>query len=442
MVKKIRFFWRLLITFFVRRKEIVLASFLIGILSFFLLPAILSFLPKRQKTESIGLVGRYTLENIPESIQKLISLGLTQIKEDGTVSPGLAREWSINDNGKTYTFVLDENRSWHDGSEVKAKDINYNFKDVAIEILDAKTIKFSLSEPFSPFPVTVSRPVFKKGFIGAGQYKVKKITRNGEFVQTIFLQSLNKKKSNLHYRFYPTEAAAKTALKLGEVESLENMIDFSGFENWKNIEIKQQVKYDRYLAIFFDTTKPNLAEKNLRQALAYSLPKGENQERVLGPISPSSWAYNGDVKPYDYDLENAKNLLEKVVEKNQKISVRLATSPSLLFEAEKIRSAWEALGVEAEIEPMSSSIADFQALLAIQQIPSDPDQYSLWHSSQEVANITHLNNPRIDQLLEEGRKTQDIEKRKKIYFDFQRFLVEEVPAIFLYHPVTYEIRRK
>jgi peptide/nickel transport system substrate-binding protein len=63
------------------------------------------------------------------------------------------------------------------------------------------------------------------------------------------------------------------------------------------------------------------------------------------------------------------------------------------------------------------------------------------HSTQNTTNITHLNNPRIDKLLEDGRKTLDLNLRKSIYSDFQRFLVEEVPAIFLFYPETYTLTR-
>ena len=55
--------------------------------------------------------------------------------------------------------------------------------------------------------------------------------------------------------------------------------------------------------------------------------------------------------------------------------------------------------------------------------------------------ITKLNNPRIDKLLEEGRQTNDQIERKKIYQDFQTYLLEEVPAIFLYYPTTYTVTR-
>jgi len=441
MSKKIRFFWRLVSVFAIKHKEIIFASFILGIFSFFVLPKIFNILPKSQETETIGLVGRYTFDDIPNEIQNMISLGLTKVKEDGTAGPGLAREWQVEDEGKTYTFKLTDNVFWHDGKAVTANDINYNFKDADVEILDARTIRYKLKEPYAPFPVIVSKPIFKKGLIGAGNYEVKKITRKGDFIETFFLSSLNKLKPNIKYSFYPTEAAAKTAIKLGEVSRLENIIDPSGFEDWKNIEISEKIRPNSYLAVFFDTSKPNLSEKTFRQALAYAIPKDDNI-RVLSPISSYSWAYNSDVKSYEYDLENAKKLYEKVSNTDKKISIRLATSVSLLSEAEIISNAWQELNIKTEIEQINTTSLDFEVLLAIQEIPADPDQYTLWHSSQDTGNITKLKNARIDQLLEEGRKTLDLNKRKNIYFDFQRFLVEEVPAVFLSAPVTYTINRK
>ena len=92
---------------------------------------------------------------------------------------------------------------------------------------------------------------------------------------------------------------------------------------------------------------------------------------------------------------------------------------------------------------VESGVPDqYQAILVTQEIPSDPDQYTLWHSTQTQTNLSHYANPKIDKLLEDGRKESDPEKRKKIYFDFQRYLVEDAPAVFLFHPTTYTIIRK
>ena len=85
--------------------------------------------------------------------------------------------------------------------------------------------------------------------------------------------------------------------------------------------------------------------------------------------------------------------------------------------------------------------AEFQVLITGQIIPPDPDQYVFWHSTQST-NLAKYVNPKVDKLLEEGRITLDEEKRQGIYRDFQRFLLEDPPAIFIRHITTYSVIRK
>ena len=84
---------------------------------------------------------------------------------------------------------------------------------------------------------------------------------------------------------------------------------------------------------------------------------------------------------------------------------------------------------------------NYQIFLGYFNVPSDPDQYTLWHSDQPT-NITNYKNLRIDQLLEDGRRTLDTQKRIKIYADFQKYLLDDQPASFLYFPYEYKIVRK
>ena len=74
-------------------------------------------------------------------------------------------------------------------------------------------------------------------------------------------------------------------------------------------------------------------------------------------------------------------------------------------------------------------------------MPQDVDQYALWHSDQPN-NITRYVNLRVDKLLEDGRKEMDLEKRKLIYADFQKFIQADPPASFLFFPYIYNVTRK
>ena len=244
---------------------------------------------------------------------------------------------------------------------------------------------------------------------------------------------INSKKDKLTYKFYPTEDRLILGFKLGEIDVINKLQDISEFVNWKKINIDHDIGWNNFVGIFLNTENEKLKEKVIRQGLNYSINKAEMGERALGPISPFSWGYNPQVKPYEQDKEKIKEIKD--------IEIKLSTLPNLLKTAEKIAKDWQEAGIKTEIEVVTSVPVDYDAFLATVDIPKDPDQYSLWHSTQTTTNISRLASPRIDKLLEDGRTELDQETRKKIYLDFQRFLVEDVPAIFLYHPTFYTISR-
>jgi peptide/nickel transport system substrate-binding protein len=71
------------------------------------------------------------------------------------------------------------------------------------------------------------------------------------------------------------------------------------------------------------------------------------------------------------------------------------------------------------------------------EVTVDPDQYNLWHSLQKEypnLNLSGYEFSRVDILLEDGRREIDKEQRKEEYALFQKYLMDDMPAIFLYRP--------
>ncbi len=441
-LRRIRFYINLSRAFWRKRKNIIILGFVVGIGTFFFIYKVFNF--PRENIERIGLVGKFTVQELPYEIQRLVSSGLTEINPDGSVKSDMAESWEVKNDGKEYWFKIKDNLFWQDKKPLTAFDINLKFTDVAITVIDKKTIKFLLKEPFSPFPNILIKPIFKKGLVGTGEYRFKSIEKNGQIVEKIVLAPVkNKNKPKMVFRFYPTEEAARIGFKLGEIEILKEIVRPEELLKWKNVEISPQVKFNRFVAVFFNTNDPKLGDKSNRQALAYAIKK-RWEPRALNSLNPSSWAYNQDVKPYNYDQENAKKLLENKTNGETKEplkEIELSTFSSLLPVAEEIKKDWEALGITTKIKVVSAPSDDFQALLATQEVPPDPDQYLFWHSTQ-ATNISNYKSPKIDKLLEDGRKEQDQEKRKTIYHDFQKFLVEETPVAFLFHPTVYTISKR
>lgn len=392
----------------------------------------------RFKPVIMGLVDTPTPTDLPSSVEELISLGLTQVSDSGEVRPSLAESWEMSEDERIYTFHLKKNILWHDGTPFTASDVNYNLKDVEFIPANTYELKVKLKEPFTPLPAFLSKPLFKKGLVGVGAYKLITIKLKGEQVSYLNLAPVSPDLPSLEIKFFPSEQLAKTAFKLGEVNMLDELTDASPFSGWVGVDVQEAPMTDRFVAVFFNINNDLFKEKEFRQALSFATEKPV-QNRLTSPIARRSWAYTSRVKPYDQDLEQAKKLLGSKVPAEE---ITLSVFPQYLSLANTIAGNWTALGLNVKVKTIDTLSNDFQAVLASVEIPSDPDQYPLWHSTQTETNITGYNSPKIDKLLEDARKETDQEERKELYAEFQRYLVEDAPAIFLFHPTLYTVIRK
>lgn len=425
--------------FLLRFRGVLAIGILVGIGSFLGLRFV-SPLIFETPAEKIGISGKYTPDSLPSFVLNDIGEGLTKIDKDGSAVPALATSWEAAESGRVWTFHLAKDRKWQDGTKVTADTVKYNFQDVEIKVVDQNTIRFTLKAPFSPFPIVVSRPAFKKGLLGTGKWKVTNLSLAGGYVEKLSLD--DGKSSQKIYKFYPTEERTKLAYKLGEVNTLSDLIDPKPFNTWTNIKLEQEVSQNRFVAVFFNTQEGILSNKSVRQALSYAIDKSALGDRAFGPVSTLSWAYNPQVKAYDYDKARAKEIIDGLTSDEKKgLNITLSTPPVLLEDAEKIQKNWQDIGVKTNIQVVPIKPDNYQAYLIIHDIPSDPDQYTMWHSTQEATNLSKYKSPRIDKLLEDGRIELNSDNRKKIYLDFQRFLLEDAPAVFLYHPISYSITR-
>ena len=176
-------YWSIFISAFLSRfKLVLLGSVLLGVFVFLFSSKMSRFLAFFQTGNTIGVVDKFNLDNLPLFIQQEISVGLTRLDANNQPIPGIATAWESQENGRVWIFHIG-NYKWQDGTKIQAKDINYQFKDAKKEVTDATTIKFTLNkDPYVPFPTAVTRPVFKRGLIGAGDWKVTGLTTiTGQF---------------------------------------------------------------------------------------------------------------------------------------------------------------------------------------------------------------------------------------------------------------------
>ena len=449
VLRKRLIFW-LLKAYLQRWGKSILIYFGVGLFVFFLLyltvPFFLIRLPFSQK-ETIGIVGAYTIDSLPPEILGKLSRGLTKTESDGTVKPDIAEKWKIAPNGKAYAFYLRKNIYFSDGTNLTSGNISYDFADVTVTKPDKYTIVYQLKDNYSPFLTTVSRPIFKKGYVGVGDYRVKKIKLNGNFVESIELFSGKLRKTLLYQLSYPTFSALKTAFVLGEVSRVTNLPDINfdntTFDSFRNAIVEKKTDHARLATIFYNTKDKILSSKTLREGLSYAIPDTFTQgERNASPLPYFSYANQGG-NVNQLDLEHAKLLIDKseVATQGAKLKLKIDCLRKYEQTAKIVAGIWEKLDIDAKIQIVDKVPENFQIFLGEINLSSDPDQYTLWHSSQ-VNNITHYDNVRIDKLLEDGRKELDIQKRILIYTDFQKYLLSDPPASFLFFPYYYEVSKK
>ncbi|MBF0563897.1 MAG: peptide-binding protein [Nitrospirae bacterium] len=230
-----------------------------------------------------------------------------------------------------------------------------------------------------------------------------------------------------------------------------------------------------YTYLAFNLKHPYFKDKRVRQAIAYAINKDEIISVVLfglgsqatGPYVPKTWPYNPNVNKYVYNPAKAKALLAEsgwkdtggdgILRKDGKLfeftiltnmgnSLRMKTATIIQWHLRQI-------GIKVNVRTLEWSTfinefvdkRRFETVLLGWSIGMDADQYDIWHSSkmkEKEFNFVSYGNPEVDRLLEEGRRTFDIEKRKKAYYRLQEILADDLPYVFLYVPDSLPIVHK
>lgn len=387
-----------------------------------------------------GFIGTFQEHDLPVEVLRLISRSLVKTDEQGRIVPDLVSGWEVNKELTNFKFKLKDNLKWSDGTAIKSSDFDFPIADTEISYPDDKTIEFKLKEAYSPFPSLLLSPAVKRNtLIGTGPYTITKIEKSRIFITKIILKSQDKNLPVIYVRFYPQEKIAVTGFALGEVSSLFGVSDLKVIPDNPQLKSSQKTDYSKIVTILYNVKGSILNNRSLRQALSYITPKIPNQELADNPYPPFWWVYNPDSKKYLGSKTEAEAAFKRaktsLPEDKLKEELILISTPTLEDVGKKIIDEWRKLGMDAKMRVESGIPQNFQALLITQSIPSDPDQYLLWHTSAvEKTNLSGYSFARVDKDLEDGRKAASEEARKAKYFDFQKALLEDAPATFLYFP--------
>ncbi len=218
-----------------------------------------------------------------------------------------------------------------------------------------------------------------------------------------------------------------------------------------------------YTYLGFNLKKEPFSDIRVRQALNYAIDKDEVIKGVLlglgepisSPYKPGTRWNNPKLSPYPYKPEKALKLLSDagyiknsngLLEKNGKpLKFEIITNQNKQREmtAVLIQRRLQEIGIEVSIRVIEWAsfvnrfikTGDFDVVVLGWGLSLDPDQFNIWHSSQQGPgqfNFLGYENKEVDKLLELGRKELNPLKREKIYHKFSKYLLEDSPIVYLY----------
>lgn len=434
-MSRLRFFTLYFIGVIKRYKLLSFSVIIFLAVTFLIWPTLTKRIFKASLSE--GVVGTYTQNDLPNMVTSLISQPLVSIDQSGKPQANLVQDWEVNSDATSFTFRLKKDLFWSDGSKIKASDLDLSLPDSEVKVMDDQTFQVKLADSYSPLPTLLNKPILKKNSnIGTGPYSISRVDKDPKtkvFVTKVVLEAADSTLPKVIVRFFDSEKKAKNALYLGQVQAILGATQLEKSDKDLPFRVVSKPNFRKVVAIFYNTKDSILSDKNFRLALSYATPLVNIGTAAKTPIAPSSWAFNSELKDHvnNSDLERAD--LDKV--KNGRDSQIVLTSTETLGAVgEKIVKKWNELGIKSSLKIESGIPQNFQSLLIEQKIPADPDQYSLWQSTQTETNVSKYISPRVDKDLEDGRKITNLDTRRNLYLDFQKVLLDDSPATFLYFP--------
>lgn len=429
--------------------------------------------------------------DVDSDLSRLIYSSLFKYNQDGLLVNDLVDNVIIN-NDKEYIIKIKNGVKWQNGTALTADDVLFtidaikntdyrsplraSLSDVDAEKTDEQTIKITLGSPYAPFLENLTFGILPKSIwenvspssaalselnlkpIGSGPYKFKSLLKNKDGDLKEYNLAVNDNYylrrpyiKNIKFKFFVDYAEAIKALDDNQIDALS----YLPFEQRKEILAQDSLSLNelvrpQIISLFFNHNKDKaLDDKVVRISLAQAINKDQLikdvfagiYQRADGPILANNFAYNNQIKKYDYSpLEAGVNIKNKLAS----TTLTVIDSGGNVLVAEQIKTYWEKIGVVTTLKIVPSGQAadviknrNFEVLLYGESVGGDPDVYAFWHSSQigsKGLNLAAYNNPEVDKLLTEARTTTDLEVRKTKYQAFQEDIVNDLPVIFLYSP--------
>lgn len=412
--------------------------------------------------------------------------GLVRFAKNSTKVEGcLAQSWIVKDNGKRWIFKLRKGVKFHNGENFNAKAVeisfktrlekkdkyqnwNLNFAHIAdIRAVDDFTVEFVLKMPFVPFlyslanaksmivaPSSYIGKEFKP--IGTGPFKFFKWSRD-KYVTIVsnkgywdFVPRISK----VIFKVVKEAAWRFLQMKNGKADLafVKSGHEYEEIRGHRNIGILSVPSINIH-SLGFNLRKKPFNDLRVRQAFSHMINKEllikhifQNFARnATTPLPPHIFGFNTEIKNYRFDIKRAGKLLREAGYSNGfKVSLYYSNnSNNLEVIASALKRAAKKLKIIIKKMPLpfdelrtaiNKGSHDMYIIGWAGDIP-DPDVYlyQTFTLKRGHLNRTGYNNPELTKIIDDARKTIDVNKRKLLYFRAQEIIHRDIPTIPLYN---------
>ncbi|QTH40512.1 hypothetical protein J4772_23365 [Cohnella sp. LGH] len=421
-------------------------------------------------------------------VAEVVFSGLVRLTEKLEPVPDLAEKWELPDP-KTIVFTLRKDVAFHDGTPFTSADVKYTYDSIrdlefkapnaklyeaidSVEATDDYTVKFTLKQPSAPLLYYLDLGIVPKHIgekndgtlatnpIGTGPYKFVKWDKNSK----LFFEVYDKyhdgvaKTKQMTYFVIPDNTTRVSALEAGDIDFVHSPLSPQDINRIKDNDkfTVTQTEGLGYTYLSYNQKNQFLSDVKVRQAIAHLTNKQvisadiyQNMDKpAKSPLIPPLFAHTDDIQGFDYDPEKAKALLAEagwtdtngdgMVDKDgKKLSIELSTyveDSNRVQALEYLQNEFVKAGVDAKV--VTTEAPTFLANLLAHKYDIamfgllnivDPDKavYNQW-TTTGGNNYGEYSNPQVDELLEKGRTTSNLDERKQYYQEAAQMMVNDV----------------
>ncbi len=406
---------------------------------------------------------------------------LVDITPQNTITPRLAVDWKVSNDGLTYVFTLVKGVTFHDGSSFSANDVVWTFNrlknpDVGsstadlyanidkIEATSDLEVTFTLKNPnpFFLFDLSDNHALVMKvntqdptDFNGTGPFVVTKYSPEDRVIvqanPNYFVKG-EPKLAGIEFIFFNDQTAQVDALRGGQVD----LVFAISTDLYTNLQNEQDLTLLDVATNAFDLIRLRADQKpgddpRVIQALKLATDREAIFNLVLqsfgepgrdSPIGPLYTQYYTDQYPLPArDVNKAKQLLADAGYQNGlKLDLHTPDTGNRPNLAAVLKDQWSEAGVDINVivEPESVYYGEnhwLEVNLGITGWGSRPyPQFYLDVMLKCGAkwNEAHYCNSKLDELMTTAGTTMDEQKRVEAYHEIQQILIEEGPIIIPY----------